>query len=201
MMVHGGFRLALLVFLLAALASCADTPQRVTSRSPDKPPRPAAKAPPSARQIVDQARSHMLAGDYQKALDVYHAGHRKAPRDQTLLGAYVQSLESMVGTAEQALAQQEVGTAGKIYALLKKNYPRFEGFEQKLSFNRTRLSAKLDDCKKKLFKQGFKEYRKGNLDRAIALWEDLLVIDPQNTDIKEALRIAKLQQKNLQETD
>ena len=143
----------------------------------------------------------MLAGDYQKALDVYHAGHRKAPRDQTLLGAYVQSLESMVGTAEQALAQQEVGTAGKIYALLKKNYPRFEGFEQKLSFNRTRLSAKLDDCKKKLFKQGFKEYRKGNLDRAIALWEDLLVIDPQNTGIKEALRIAKLQQKNLQETD
>jgi cytochrome c-type biogenesis protein CcmH/NrfG len=47
--------------------------------------------------------------------------------------------------------------------------------------------------------QGFQEYRKGNLNKAIALWQSLLVIDPNNKDIKETVRTATLQQKNLQE--
>ena len=63
------------------------------------------------------------------------------------------------------------------------------------------INEKLNKCKKALFKQGFQEYRKGNLSKTIALWQDLLTIDPQNTDIKESLRTAKLQQKNLQEKE
>ena len=47
--------------------------------------------------------------------------------------------------------------------------------------------------------QGFQEYRKGNLDKSIVLWQSLLAIDPHNKDIKEAVRTATQQQKNLQE--
>ena len=147
------------------------------------------------------ARGHLQAGDYQKAIDVYHAGYRKAPHDQTLLSAYVQALEFMAATADRALDRQEIGAAGKTYDMLLKNYSRFQGFEEKLAFTRARLKEKLEYCKKTLFMQGFQEYRNGNLSQSIALWEDLLVIDPQNVDIKEALRIAKLQQKNLHETE
>ncbi len=202
MMDRGILRIALLASLLATMVSCADTPQWISSKIQDDPPPPPVESgPPPSRQAVDRARPHMQAGEYQKAIDAYHAGHRKAPRDQSLLEAYVQSLESMADTADQARARQEIGAAGKTYAILLKNYPRFTGFEQELSFTRSSLNAKLADCKKTLFKQGFQEYRKGNLSRSIAVWEDLLVIDPQNTDIKEALRTAKLQRKNLLETE
>jgi tetratricopeptide (TPR) repeat protein len=147
------------------------------------------------------ARGHLQAGEYQKAIDVYHAGYQKSPGDQKLLDAYVQALDHMAASANQALDRQAVGAAGKTYDILLKNYVRFSGFEGQLAFTPASLNEKLNYCKKTLFKQGFEEYRKGNLSQSIALWEDLLVIDPRNADIKEALRIAKLQQKNLHETE
>ncbi len=197
----GRLKAALPVLCLSALMACADTQEWISSRIHDEPPPPAAADRPTSRQTIDRARGYMRAGDYQKAIDDYHAGYRKTPRDKALLQAYVQSLEQRAGGADQTLEQQEVGAAGKIYAILQKNYPRFSGFEQKLTFTSTSLTAKLERCKKTLFKQGFQEYRQGNLSRSIALWEDLLVIDPENTDIKEALRTARLQQKNLNATE
>ncbi len=200
MMVRDRLRAALLVPLLAVMMSCADTPHWI-SQIRDEPPPPVEDAAASARAAVRQARRHMQSGDYQKAIDVYHAGYQKAPRDQTLRLAYQQSLEQMAAGADQALERQKVGSAGKTYAILFNNYARFEGFAKDLSFTRTGLNKKLDFCKKTLFRQGFQEYRQGNLSQSIALWEDLLVIDPENTDIREALRTARLQQKNLNATE
>lgn len=196
-----GIRVALLCLLMVVMVSCAETKHWLSSRPPDEPPPPAEDTPPPPPPTTELARGHLQAGDYQKAIDVYHAGYQKTPGDQTLLSAYVQALEYMAATANQALDRQEVGAAGITYDILLKNESRFAGFEEKLTFTPTDLNEKLNYCKKTLFKQGFQEYRKGNLSQSIALWEDLLVIDPQNADIKEALRIAKLQQKNLHETE
>ncbi len=201
MKVSGRLKAALPVLFLSVLVACADTQEWVSSKTHSQPPPPAADDRTISRQTIARAQSHMQAGDYQEAIDVYQGRYRKAPRDKVLREAYVNSLEQIAGAADQALEQQAFGEAGKIYAILQKNYDRFSGFEQQLTFTSASLSAKLDHCKKTLFKQGFQEYRQGNLSRAIALWEDLLVIDPQNTDIKEALRTARLQQKNLNATE
>ena len=67
--------------------------------------------------------------------------------------------------------------------------------------SRTELEPKREYCKKTLFKQGFQAYRRRDLNRSIALWEDYLVFDRENVDIREALRTARLQQKNLLEAD
>ena len=201
MIPSGRLRVALLCFLGAVMVSCADMKHWRESRTPEAPPPPVEDTPPPPPPVTEVARGHMQAGEYQRAIDVYHAGYEKTSGDQKLLSAYVQALESMAATANQALDQQAMGAAGKTYDILLKNYARFSGFEEKLTFTRASLNEKLNHCKKTLFKQGFEEYRKGNLSQSIALWEDLLVIDPQNADIKEALRIAKLQQKNLHETE
>jgi len=143
----------------------------------------------------------MEAGEYQKAIDIYNVEYRKHPHDQALEREYVKSIENIKPVADKALDKKDFASAGRIYDVLLKNYAYFKGFESKLSFNSTHLNKKLSYCKKALFKQGFQEYRKGNLNGAITVWQDLLVIDPQNTDIKESLRTAKLQQKKLQEKE
>ena len=112
---------------------------------------------------------------------------------------YVKSLESIKSAADKALDKEDFASAGRMYYVLLKNYPHFNEVDKKLSFNSAQLNAKLSYCKKSLSRQGFQEYRKGNLNEAIVLWQSLLAIDPNNTDIKEALRTATLQQKNLQE--
>jgi tetratricopeptide (TPR) repeat protein len=143
----------------------------------------------------------MQAGEYQKVIDVYNAEIQKHPHDLSLAREYVKRIENIASTADKALDRKDFASAGRNYDVLLKNHAHFKGFDKELSFNRIDLDEKLSYCKKAMFKQGFQEYRNGNLSEAIELWQDLLVIDPQNTDIKKALRTATLQQKNLQEKE
>jgi tetratricopeptide (TPR) repeat protein len=155
----------------------------------------------TSAQAANSAKKHMDAGEYQKAIDVYNVEYQKHPHDLSLAREYVKSIGNIASSADNALDKEDFASAGRNYDVLLKNYAHFKGFDKELSFNSIYLNEKLCYCKKAIFKQGFKEYRKGNLSEAIALWQDLLVIDPQNTDIKKALKTATLQQKNLQEKE
>jgi len=44
-----------------------------------------------------------------------------------------------------------------------------------------------------LTKAGLEEYRKGNLAKAIAVWEGLLSFDPNNVEIRKAVDTARIQ--------
>jgi tetratricopeptide (TPR) repeat protein len=185
--------LFIVLTLLLIVQSCATMKSWISSKSPDQTP---TKSPV---QTQTHAKQFMDAGDYQKAIDTYNVEYRKQPRAPALVKEYVKSLEDIKSAADKGLEEEDFASAGKNYNVLLKNYPRFKGFDNRLSFNRTYLNIKLSNCRQSLSKQGFQEYRKGNLSGAIALWQGLLTIDPHNTEIKEALRIAELQQKNLQE--
>jgi hypothetical protein len=89
-------------------------------------------------------------------------------------------------------------SAGQHYAVLIKNFPGPGSPGIKLSFDMTQLDEKYSISKKVISRQGFEEYRKGNLSQAISLWQALIDIDPNNPDIIKSLNTAKLQQKNLQ---
>jgi tetratricopeptide (TPR) repeat protein len=177
--------LFLILTLLLIVQSCATMESWISPKSP-------VQTQIHAKQFMDE-------GEYQKAIDAYTVEYLKQPQDQALVKEYVKSLGDIKSAADKALEEEDFAAAGKNYNVLLKNYSHFKGFDRRLSFNRTYLNKKFSHCKQSLSKQGFQEYRKGNLSGAIALWQGLLTIDPHNTEIKEALRIAKLQQKNLQE--
>ncbi len=177
--------LFIILVLLLIVSSCAGMKSLVSPKSP-------VQTPTHAKQFMD-------AGEYQKAIDAYNLEHRKHPQDQALMKEYVMSLEDMKSAADKASDREDFASAGRKYHVMLKNYPSFKGFEKRLSFNSSYLNIKLSHCKHSLSKQGFQEYRKGNLSDAISLWQVLLAIDPHNAEIKDALRTAKLQQKNLQE--
>jgi tetratricopeptide (TPR) repeat protein len=162
------------------------------------------QAPPKrsvhkSAQAATQARQHLAAGEYQKAINNYRSAYRNRPQDQALLEDYVKDLEEIKKAADKASNENNLALAGRIYDVLLKNYSYFKDFSRMLSFDRTHLDTKLTDCKLTLSVQGFQEYRKGDLTKAIALWQSLLKFDPDNADIKRAVKTAKLQQKNLQE--
>ena len=197
--------LVLILMLLPIVQSCAEMKSLVTPKSSVKTPAPAKDSSKTSIQTSAQAanlaKEHMEAGKCQKAIDVYNVEYRKHPNDQALVGEYVKSIENIKSAADKALDKEDFASAGRKYDVLLKNYAHIKGFEEKLSFKSTHLNEKLNYCKKALFKQGIQEYRKENLSGAIALWLDLVVIDPQNADIQKLLRTAKLQQKNLQEKE
>lgn len=198
----------LLIFigmLLPIVMSCAEMKSRISPKGSVQTSAPVKDFPQTSSQTPAQAanlaKKHMEAGEYQKAIDVYNVEVQKHPHDLSLAREYVKSIENIASAADKALDKKDFASAGRNYDVLLKNYAHFKGFDKELSFNSIYLNEKLSYCKKAIFKQGFQEYRKGNLGEAIALWQHLLVIDPQNTDIKKALRTATLQQKNLQEKE
>ena len=144
-------------------------------------------------------RQYPAAGKPQKVIDFYNAELKKHPQDRVLIKEYVKSLEEIKVAADKASGREDFATACKTYHVLLQNYPDFKDFAHLLSFNRAQLNSRLTKCKTALYKKGFQEYRAGNLNEAISLWQDYLTIDPNNTDIKKALNTAKKQQKNLQQ--
>jgi len=200
---RGSKRLVFIGMLLPIVMSCAEMKSWISPKSSVQTSAPVKVFSQSSSQTpakaANLAKKYMETGEYQKAIDVYNVEYQTHPYDLSLEREYVKSIEKVASTADKELDTKDFATAGRNYDILLKNYTHFKGFDKELSFNRIYLNEKLSYCKKAILKQGFQEYRKGNLSEAIALWQDLLVIDPQNTDIKKALRTAKMQQKNLKE--
>ena len=197
--------LVVILMLLPIVQSCAGMKSRISPKSSVKVSAPVKNSKDTSNhksaQINNLAKEHIKAGDWQKAFNVYNVEYRKRPHNQALVREYVKSIENIKSAADKALDKEDFASAGRKYDVLLKNYANFNGFYKKLSFNSTHLNEKLYYCKQSLFKQGFQEYRRENLTRAIALWQDLFAMDPQNAEIKELLRTAKLQQKNLQKKE
>ena len=197
--------LVLILMLLPIVQSCAEMKSRISQKSSVKASAPVKNSLQTinhkSAQPDDLAKEHIKVGDWQKAIDVYNVEYRKHPHDQALVREYVNFIENIKSAADQALDKEDLASAGRKYDVLLKNYAHFKGFDKKLSFNSTHINEKLLYCKQGLFKKGFQEYRQDNLSAAIALWQDLFAMDPQNADIRELLRTAKLQQKNLQKQE
>lgn len=189
-------RFCAIIIVLLLLSACA---QMKSGPTPQSSTQAMTHSRQSAQQLTP-ARQHIEAGEYQKAIDEYQKEYTKRPQDQVLAKEYVKGLEDIKAAADGALKKEDYASAGKTYKILQKNYPEFKGFSAMLSFDRAYLNARLTTCKDALSKKGFQEYRQGNLNEAISLWQGYLVIDPTNGDIKKALNTAKIQQKNLQQT-
>ncbi len=185
--------------LLLISTSCAEMKSRLSPQAPVK-----VQSPETPVQTFVQAQSkvkqYVRTGEYQMAIDFYKAEYEKHPQDRLLVKGYVNIVEMIKTAADRASDRCDLASAGQTYNVLLKNYPDFKTFDHMLSFDRAQLNSRLAYCETALSKKGLQAYREGDLSEAISLWQESLVIDPNNTDVKKALNTAKIQQKNLRQT-
>jgi len=191
----------LVIILSLTLQSCNGIKNLIAPKSSVRTPshnKPATQSSSqSPTQVANLAQKHIKAGNYQKAINIYSSEHSRHPHDLQLMQMYAKGLDSIKSTADDAFGKKDFAYAGRIYYVLQKNYGKLSHVVQMLSFDNAYLHAKLSYCKKSLSIKGFQEYREGHLHSALASWQCVLDIDPNNKDIKEAMKTAKLQQKNL----
>ncbi|MEW5902464.1 MAG: hypothetical protein AB1715_13445 [Acidobacteriota bacterium] len=142
------------------------------------------------------ARQSLEAGDFQKALDAYLVYLNETPSAAALGAGFIGTAEEVKRIADQAQARKDFVTAGKGYAVLRKNYPPAQ-MTTPLSFSKDVLDEGLVRCRTELTRQGLNQYRKGNLKEAIETWKGLLEFDPENAEIKRAMETAAEQLKKL----
>lgn len=196
-------KLLVLLWILTTVAGCAGMKDWLGLGSPTAAPtREDSPARPEPLPAAGLARRHMAAGEYAQALADYRTALREQPQDRALAQECSQSMAEIADTADAALQRRDFAAAGRLYYLLRQHQTLIDGqLASPPACDPARLEARLDTCRKALNKQGFQQYRAGDLDGAIGLWEKLLAIDPQNADVQETLRTARLQRKNLEAVD
>ncbi|MGA2363308.1 MAG: hypothetical protein ABSG73_12725 [Candidatus Aminicenantales bacterium] len=144
--------------------------------------------------IVDgQAQEDLKRGDLAKVLETHQAALKEHPGDAGWAASYVRAVQAIKAVGDKALADQDFAHAGRVNVFLLKNFPSFEGLRPPVAFSRGTLSEAIAVCRDGLTKAGLEEYRKGNLAKAIAVWEDLLAFDPANVEIRNAVETARTQ--------
>jgi tetratricopeptide (TPR) repeat protein len=140
-----------------------------------------------------QYGQELKAGRYDKALAVYQAGLGEYPGDKTLGAVYAGTVEELEAIGRKALDANDYALAGRVDALLLRNFASFDALATRPRVSREELAEAIELCRSSLTKNGLAEYRKGNLEKAIATWQGLLVFDPENAEIRKAVETAKAQ--------
>jgi tetratricopeptide (TPR) repeat protein len=139
-------------------------------------------------------RQELLAGHHDGALAVYQDAAREYPGDMSVKTMYAKGVGEIRAMGAKALAARDFALAGKITGLLLNNLDSFGGLwapAEREAAERKDLTDALHACSFGLATSGLAEFRKGNLDKAIALWADALAFDPENLEIRAAVEAAK----------
>ena len=144
-----------------------------------------------------QFRQEISGGDYSKALASYQSALRDYPGDAAVKSRYLRGVAAIAADAERALQAKNFALAGRTSGLLLRTVDTFEAAAPAAGINgiptRAALAEMIRTCATELTNSGLVEYRKGNLETAIAYWDGLLAFDPANAEIKKAVETARAQ--------
>jgi tetratricopeptide (TPR) repeat protein len=145
-----------------------------------------------------QFRQEIVAGDHAKALAAYQSALKDYPQDMNMKARYLKGVAEISGIAAEALGSGNYALAGQLNGLLLKHADSFAAAGDAAVAGggvptRSSLADALKACSTGLTNVGLAEYRKGNLESAIALWNGILAFDPGNTEIRKAVETTKAQ--------
>lgn len=144
-----------------------------------------------------EVRRELKAGRYEKAVEICRTGLKGQPGEKAARADYAAAILEIKAAGDKALDERDYAAAGRIHRLLLKNLGSFEGLDgigkAAASLKKERLVEAVRVCRQGLTNSGLAEYRKGDLEKAIEIWDSLLAFDPGNAEIKKAVETAKAQ--------
>ncbi len=144
-----------------------------------------------------QARQAFEAGDFDKAVEIYKTRYLENPDDGEWTASFIALLEEIKRTGDGALSKENFISAGRAYSSLSKNFKLFDKLQASLSFSEKSLDEGIKNCRTELNKKALALYRKEKLVEAIAIWQDILIFDPENLETKRAIETATIQLKKI----
>jgi tetratricopeptide (TPR) repeat protein len=106
-----------------------------------------ARKKPVFEPSLEEARTFVASGEYERAIDAYQAAAKTFPGERAVLADYVMALEGMGSRADRILAAGDFKTAERIYVLLLNAYPRFKELQLPLSFAQPWLNRKIRESR------------------------------------------------------
>jgi tetratricopeptide (TPR) repeat protein len=133
---------------------------------------------------------------YLPALERMIGKEGRCPPDQALTTEYLAALNGLIDDGRINLQQgryKEAGASlGRVYDSLQREKERLP------SVSSSRLQRDMDVCAERLMREGLKEYRQGNLEQAIGIWQQIIRFQPGHREARRSIRTARVQLTNLE---
>lgn len=171
---------------MALAPSCATKPGAV----------PAA-APTRADAAYAAGVNAMREGDFERALERFDAAWKEKPAHPGVQYLFGDAVAGLKRSGDEAYQQRRSVEAGRKWtaALHAMDHPAARG--RALPFSRADLRGHIDRLTASLLRGAIEDYRRGDLEAAIAGWNGILSYDPANAEAARSSRTAATQLENL----
>jgi hypothetical protein len=139
----------------------------------------------------------MSEGHNERALEMLAAAWKESPGHPGVAKDFTEALIGLKHSGDEAFKHGRLDEAGRRWsaALRFISHPADKG--KGLPFTKADLKAGIDRLSANLMEKGLMEYRKGNLEAAIALWRSILSYDPSHAEAAKSVQTAVTQLENL----
>lgn len=139
----------------------------------------------------------MADANFERALELFAAAWKESPGHAAVARDFPEAVEGLKRAGDEAFRQGRPEDAGKRWeaAIRYVGHPAARG--KTLSFTRGDVQKALDKLSESLMERGLLEYRKGNLEAAIAYWRAILAYNPSHPEAARSVQTATTQLENL----
>jgi len=175
-------------------APAAPLIEKAPAAKPEPPP-PVAKPPaiPLSDKLFAEGMTALQEGGHERALELFSAAWREEPGHAGVAREFDGALLALKKNGDAAFAQGKPEDAGKRWMGTLRFLTHPAANTRGYPFTRTEVRAKVDRLSASLMEKALLEYRKGNIQPAIADWKTILSYDPAHEEAARSLRTASEQ--------
>lgn len=171
----------------------ATTPPPVSApAAPAKPPEI-----PAADKLFSEGMTALAEGGQERALELFSEAWKEKPGHAGVSREFDGALIALKKSGDAAFTQGKSEEAGKRWmgTLRYIQHPAANG--KAYPFTRNEVKAKVDRLSASLMEKALTEYRRGDVESAIADWKTILSYDPSHEEAARSLRTAVKQLETL----
>jgi tetratricopeptide (TPR) repeat protein len=150
-----------------------------------------------ADKALAEGKAALQEGGLERALELFAAAWKESPGYPGVSEEFDGALLALKKNGDAAYAQGKPEDAGKRWmgTLRYMNHPAAR--PKSYPFTRADVQGQVDRLTAGLMEKGLLDYRKGNIEAAIADWKTILAYDPGNEEAAKSIRTAATQLENL----
>ena len=163
------------------------------------PPAPAVKPPAIsvADKLFAEGMTALQEGGHEQALELFSAAWQEKPGHAGVAREFDGALLALEKNGDAAYAQGKWEDAGKRWMGTLRFIDHPAANSRDYPFTRSEVRAKVDHLSASLLEKALLQYRKGNIQAAIADWKTILAYDPANEEAVKSLNTATTQLEQL----
>jgi hypothetical protein len=139
----------------------------------------------------------MAEANYERALELFAAAWKESPGHPGVSNDFQDALIGIKKSGDESFRHGRLEEAGRRWSAAHRfmSHPADKG--KPLPFTKAELKASIDKLSAILMEKGLVEYRKGNLEAAIASWRTILSYDPSHAEAAKSVQTTSTQLQNL----